>query len=124
MENSCEKVNAKSKRKRASWKRTSRGLIMRIGNRSDSNYYRVYQKTKKRNHGVYEEINRGLEFELELKNRLIKSFQELLFKNHLEEFEGRLVEHFYNYSKESFVLDTYDTDWLKIGLRKIVSKQK
>ena len=124
VENSCEKVNAKSKRKRASWKRTSRGLIMRIGNRSDSNYYRVYQKTKKITHGVYDEMACVLEFELELKKQLIKSFQKLLFKNHLEEFEGRLVEHFYKYSKESFVLDTYYTDWLEIGLRKIVSKQK
>jgi len=124
MKNSCEKINAKSKRKKASWKRTSRGLILRIGNRSDSNYYHVYQKTKKITHGVYDEMNCGLGFELELKNQLIKSFQKFLFKNHLEEFEGRLVEHFYKYSKESFVLDTCYTDWLQIGLRKIVSKQK
>ena len=113
MENSCEKVNAKSKRKKASWKRTPRGLILRIGNRSNSNYYRVYQKTKKINHGVYDEMNRGVEFELELKNQLIKSFQKFLFKNDIEEFEGRLVEHFYKYSKKSFVLDTYYTDWFK-----------
>ena len=106
MKNYCEKVNAKSKRKKASWKRTSRGLILRIGNRSNSNYYRVYQKTKKINHGAYDETNRGVEFELELKNQLIKSFQKFLFKNHIEEFEGRLVEHFYKYSKKSFVLDT------------------
>ena len=124
MENSCEKVNAKSKRKKASWKRTSRGLIMRIGNRSNSNYYRVYEKTKKINHDVYDEMDRGVEFELELKNQLIKSFQKFLFKNHIEEFEGRLVEHFYKYSKKSFVLDTCYTDWLQIGLRKIVSTKK
>ena len=62
MENSCEKVNAKSKRKKASWKRTSRGLILRIGNRSNSNYYRVYQKTKKINQGAYDEMSRGVEF--------------------------------------------------------------
>ena len=124
MENSCEKVNAKSKRKKASWKRTSRGLILRIGNRSNSNYYRVYEKTKKRNHDVYDEMDRGVEFELELKNQLIKSFQKFLFKNHIEEFEGRLVEHFYKYSKKSFVLDTCYTDWLQIGLRKIVSTKK
>jgi DNA relaxase NicK len=124
MENSYEKVNAKSKRKKASWKRTSRGMIMRIGNRSNSNYYRVYEKTKKINHDVYDEIGRGVEFELELKNQLIKSFQKLLFKNHIEEFESRLVEHFYKYSKKSFVLDTCYTDWLQIGLRKIVSTKK
>ena len=66
MEKSCEKVNvnAKSKRKKASWKRTSRGLILRIGNRSNSNYYRVYQKTKQINQGAYDEMSRGVEFEL------------------------------------------------------------
>ena len=37
---------------------------MRIGNRKNSNYYRVYQKTKKINQGVYDEMNRGLKFEL------------------------------------------------------------
>jgi DNA relaxase NicK len=68
MENSCENVNAKSKRKKASWKRTSRGLIMGIGNRLDSNYYCVYEKTKKINHDVYDEIDCGAEFELGLKN--------------------------------------------------------
>lgn len=82
------------------------------------------KKQKKINHDVYDEMDRGVEFELELKNQLIKSFQKLLFKNHIEEFEGRLVEHFYNYSKKSFVLDTCYTDWLQIGLRKIVSTQK
>lgn len=124
MENSCEKVNAKSKRKKASWKRTLRGRIMRIGNRSSSNYYRVYQKTKRINYDVYSEMNNGLEFELELKNQLVKSFQKFLFNNHLEEFEGRLVEHFYKQSKKSFVLNSCYTDWLRIGLRKIVSTQK
>jgi len=124
MENSCEKINAKSKRKKASWKQTSRGLIMRIGNRSNSNYYRVYEKTKQINSEVYSEMNQGLKFELELKNQLVKSFQKCLFTNNLEEFEGRLVEHFYKYSKKNFVLDTCYTDWLGIGLRKLVSPQK
>ena len=67
-------------------------------------------------------FNMSLKFEL--KNQLIKSFQKFLFKNHLEEFERKLVEHFYKYSKKSFVLDTCYTDWLQIGLRKIVSNQK
>lgn len=122
MENSWEKVD--SKRKKASWKTTPRGLIMRIGNRSSSNYYRVYQKTKRINYDVYSEVNHGLEFELELKNQLVKSFQQFLFANQIEEFEGRLVEHFYKHSKKSFVLDSCYTDWLRIGLRKIVSIQK
>ena len=62
MENSCEKINGKSKRKKASWKRTSRGLIMRIGNRSDSNYYRVYQKTKKMDNNILFLANMEVKF--------------------------------------------------------------
>jgi hypothetical protein len=58
-------------------------------------------------------MNRGLKFELELKNQLVKSFQKFLFNNNTEEFEGRLVEHFYKQSKKWFVLDTYYTDWSK-----------
>ena len=54
-------------------------------------------------------FNMSLKFEL--KNQLIKSFQKFLFKNHLEEFERKLVEHFYKYSKKSFVLDTCYTDF-------------
>ena len=83
---------------------------MRIGNRSNSNYSCVYKKTKKINHDVYYEKGRSVEFELELKNQLIKYFQKFLFKNHIEEFEGRLVEHFYKYSKKNFILDTCYTD--------------
>ena len=127
MKNSCEKINAKSKGKKASkasWKQTSKGVILRIGNRSNSNYYRVYQKTKQINSEVYSEMNQGLKFELELKNQLVKSFQKCLFTNNLEEFEGQLVDHFYKYSKKSFVLDTCYTDWLGIGLRKLISPQK
>nr|YP_009686254.1 hypothetical protein [Halamphora calidilacuna]QDR25068.1 hypothetical protein [Halamphora calidilacuna] len=99
MENSCYKVKSKSKRKKACWKRTRRGPIMRIGNRSSSNYYRVYQKTQIINYDVYSEVNHGLEFELELQNKLVKLFQQFLFANQIEEFEDRLVQHF---SKQLF----------------------
>lgn len=112
MEKCCQRILAKSKRRKAKWELESNGLVLRIGNRFSSNYYSVYQKQN------------GLQFELELKNQLVKSFQKFLFKNHIKEFEGRLVEHFYKYSKKSFVLNTYYTDWLQIGLRKIVSTKK
>ena len=124
MKNSCEKVNAKSKRKKAVWKGTPKGLIMRIGNRPNSNYYRVYQKTEKIDYPIYSEMNKGLKFELELKKQLVQSFQGFLFHNQLEEFESKLVEHFLKYSKKSFVLDSSYTDWLRISLRKIFSNQK
>ena len=80
--------------------------------------------TEHLNHEVYDEMNRGLKFELEVKNQLVKSFQKFLFTNRIEEFEDRLVEHFYKQSKKCFVLDTCYTDWLQIGIIKIVSNQK
>ena len=52
MEESCQKIHAKSKRRHASWSQNLKGLILRIGSRQSSNYCRVYQK------------NNGLEFEL------------------------------------------------------------
>jgi DNA relaxase NicK len=83
MENSCKKVNPKSKRKNAVWKGTSKGLIMGIGNRPNSNYYRVYQKTEKIDCPIHSEMNKGLKFELELKKQLVQSFQGFLFHNQL-----------------------------------------
>jgi hypothetical protein len=67
---------------------------MRIENRPNYNYYRVYQKTKKIDYPVYSEINKGLKFKLELKTQLVRSFQEFFFHKQLEEFERKLVELF------------------------------
>jgi len=44
MEKCCQRIRAKSKRRKANWKQKSNGLVFRINNRSSSNYYRVYQK--------------------------------------------------------------------------------
>jgi hypothetical protein len=43
---------------------------------------------------VLSEKNNGLEFELEMKKEILKSVQKFLFSDHIEEFEGRLAEHF------------------------------
>ena len=86
MEKCCLRIRAKSKRRKAKWELESNGLVLRIGNRSSSNYYRVYQKQN------------GLQFELELKNQLVKSFQKVLMDNSLQEFEDNLSKHFYRQS--------------------------
>jgi DNA relaxase NicK len=83
MEKCCQRIRDKSKRRKVKWGLESNGLVLRIGNRSSSNYYRVYQKQN------------GLQFELELKNQLVKSFQKILFDNSIEEFEDSLSKHFY-----------------------------
>ena len=95
MEKCCQRIRAKSKRRKAKWGLESNGLVLRIGNRSSSNYYRVYQKQN------------GLQFELELKNQLVKSFQKLLMDNSIQEFEHNLSKHFYRQSFESLNLNSY-----------------
>ena len=111
MEKCCQRIRDKSKRKKAKWGRESFGLVLRIGNRSSSNYYRVYQK------------HNGLQFELELKNQLVKSFQKILFDNSIEEFEHSLSKHFYWQSFESLNLNSCYMDWLLHWYRQSSPKQ-
>jgi DNA relaxase NicK len=100
MEKCCQRIRAKSKKRKAKWGRESYGLVLRIGNRSSSNYYRVYQKQN------------GLQFELELKNQPVKSFQNLLMDNSIEKFEQNLSKHFYSQSFELLNLNSSYMDWL------------
>jgi hypothetical protein len=100
MTKSCQKTYAKSKRRKAEWNINRKGSLLTIGSRSSSNYYRVYQN------------NNGLKFELEIKNEVIKSFQDLLVSDRIEEFEDRLAKHFYYQSFELLNLDTCYTNWL------------
>ena len=65
-----------------------------------------------------------MQFELELKNELVKSFQEFLFANQIEEFEDRLSQHFLKQSFKYLVLNFCYTDWLVKLLRKIVQRPK
>ena len=111
MEKCCQRIRAKSKRRKAKWGLESNGLILRIGNRSSSNYYRVYQKQN------------GLQFELELKNQLVKSFQKLLTDNSIQEFEHNLSKHFYRQSFQSLNLNSYYMDWLLHWYRQSSPKQ-
>ena len=111
MEKCCQRIRSKSKRRKAKWGLESNGLVLRIGNRSSSNYYRVYQKHK------------GLQFELELKNQVVKSFQKLLTNNSIEEFEHKLSKHFYRQSFESLNLNSNYMDWLLHWYRQSSPKQ-
>ena len=71
MEECYQRIRAKSKKRKAKWELESNGLVLKIGNRFSSNYYRVYQKQT------------GSRFELELKNQVVKSFQKVLTNNSL-----------------------------------------
>jgi len=56
IEKCCQRIGAKSKRRNAKWGLKSNVLVLKICSRTNSNYYRGYQKQN------------GLKFELELKN--------------------------------------------------------
>ena len=86
MQSSCNKILSNYKLRKAIFGREETGYVTRIGSRTSSNYYRIYQ------------TKQGVKFELELKNPLIKSFQSFLFHNQIEIFEQKLVLHFYKLS--------------------------
>ena len=111
MEKCYKRIHAKSKRRKANWKQNSNGLVLKRGNWSSFSYYRVYQKRNR------------LQFELELKNQLVKSFQKLLMANSIQEFEHNLSKHFYQHSFESLNLNSYYMDWLLHWYRKSSPKQ-
>ena len=119
MESACNRIREKSKRRKVNFDPTREPYILKVGSRSSSNFYRVYQKTKNINRSVYTESTDGLEFELEVKKDIIKSFQQFLFNNQVEEFEKRLTQHFFDQSKTLFGLNFYYTDWIRDFYRKL-----
>nr|YP_010444327.1 hypothetical protein NQZ09_pgp092 [Fibrocapsa japonica]UTE95213.1 hypothetical protein FjapPt_p132 [Fibrocapsa japonica] len=98
MKKCCQRILDKSKKRKAKWGLELFGLVLRIANRSSCKYYHVYQKQN------------GLQFELELKNQLVKSFQKLLKHNSIEEFEHNLFKHFYYQSFGYLKPNTFYTD--------------
>jgi hypothetical protein len=111
MEKCCQRVKTKYKRRKAGWNLESAGLVLRIGHRGSSKFYRVYENDK------------GLRFELELKKELAKSFQKLLMNNHLQQLENDLSKLFYSHSFSSLNVNSCYTDWL-LNRYRIGSVQK
>lgn len=104
--NSISKLANRHKKNSLNFDQSTKGYILRIGNRKSSNFYRIYQ------------TKTGLRFELEIKKNLIKRFSDLLFCYDIEQFEKVLTEHFYTYSKKVLTLNDCYTDWLIKYLRK------
>jgi len=110
MQASCDKILTSYKRRKVIFGREETGYVTRIGSRTSSNYYRIYQ------------TKQGVKFELELKNPLVKSFQSFLFNNQIEIFERKLALHFYKLSINQIQLTSCYTDWLVSWIRKISKK--
>ena len=119
LESTFNSIRTKSKRRKVSFDPNKEPYILKVGSRTSSNYYRVYQKTKEINHSVFMESAQGLQFELEIKKDLLKSFQQLLFNNRIDEFEEKLTQHFFNQSRQNFGLSFSYTDWIRDYFRKL-----
>ena len=104
--NSISKLANRHKKNSLNFDQSTKGYILRIGNRKSSNFYRIYQ------------TKTGLRFELEIKKNLIKQFSDLLFCYDIEQFEKVLTKHFYTYSKKVLTFNDCYTDWLIKYLRK------
>jgi hypothetical protein len=72
--------------------------FLQIGSRGSNYRLRVYEKKK------------SLEFELEIKKVTIESYQGFLFSYNLEEFEDKLVKHYYKQLKKWLALDSFYID--------------
>lgn len=100
------KLASRHRKNSLNFDQSTKGYILRIGNRKSPNFYRIYQ------------TRTGLRFELEIKKNLIKQFSDLLFCYDIEQFEKVLTKHFYTYSKKVLTLNDCYTDWLIRYLRK------
>ena len=104
--NFISKLANRHKKNSLNFDQSTKGYILRIGNRKSSNFYRIYQ------------TKTGLRFELEIKKNLIKQFSDLLFCYDIEQFEKVLTKHFYTYSKKVLPLNNCYTNWVIQYLRK------
>jgi hypothetical protein len=85
--------------------KNSKGCILKIGNRSSNNYFRIY------------ETKNSLKFEHEMKGKFLQSYHSLLVSNNLKNFEQRLTKHYFHYLGRTLPLRYLYLDWLAIRLR-------
>ena len=84
-------------------------MLLKIGNRRSSKHYRIYTNPK----------NNLLRFEAEMKNDLIKDFQDLLINFEEYQFESKLAYQFFKYFFELFspLNQPSHIDWLVTRIR-------
>jgi len=84
----------------------NKGIILGINKRSNSRYVRVY------------ETKTTIKFELELKNSALKDVKTFLFNYQFDDFESRLTQFYFHYSKKFFPFDNSFVTWLIDFIRK------
>ena len=113
VELSRRRVITKDKRRKTSWEYEETGLVLRVGKRGNSRYYRVYQIDTDHNF-------KGLKFEFEFKpSRLLK---ELFMDHSIQHFEHELIKEYYSYSFRSVTLNSPYRDWLLYWHKKFSQK--
>lgn len=109
---SCQQYLNRSKNNIARVFKISRySYIYRIGNRRSLNYGRVYLK-RHPNH---------LRYEIEIKDKvnLLPNLENLLLFDSFEEFEDKLVRHFYRYFQSWIDLENSYANWLVERIRRV-----
>ena len=90
--------------------KNSKGCILKIGNRSSNNYFRIY------------ETKNSLKFEHEMKGKFLQNPHSLLVSNNLKNFEQELTNHYFQYLGRTLKIQYSYLDWLAIRLRPMRKK--
>ncbi len=80
----CQKQLQQSN-KNVQLEKNAKGCILKIGNRSSNNYFRIY------------ETKNSLKFEHEMKGKSLQNRHSLLISNSLKNFEQELTNHYFQY---------------------------
>ena len=123
LQSSFQKVKNDSTRRKADYAsskaKDEKDLILRVGSRKSNKYYRIYLKEKILEKGIFEEIVKGLQFELEIKNTAIKAVQHLFLTHQFEEFEDAITRQFFQQTKSILSSDSVFSHWLLKHLRRL-----
>ena len=92
------KIDNNYKINNLNYARSTKGYILRIGNKKSSKSPRIYQ------------TKNSLKFELKIKNNQIKQVTDLLFYYDIKQCEEMLPKYFYTYSKKVLTFDDCYTD--------------
>ena len=105
----CQKQLEQSN-KNVQLEKNSKGCILKIGNRSSNNYFRIY------------ETKNSLKFEHEMKGKLLQNPHSQLVSNNLKNFEQELTKHYFQYLGRTLKIQYSYLDWLAIRLRPMRKK--
>lgn len=93
--------------KNVKFEKKSSGISLKIQNRKNDHFYRIYQ-SKRAN---------SIKFEYEMRGKFIGNYQQLLVSNYLEEFESNLSYSFFSKFGKLLPLSHSQLNWLVLKLQ-------